>query len=52
MEGEERDIDVRLVALDTMEQTLDESIVHAEGRIDHKTSVRGGVGDRTQVCYR
>ncbi|KAJ7906398.1 hypothetical protein B0H13DRAFT_1880630 [Mycena leptocephala] len=30
-----------LVALDTVEQTLDESVAHAEGRIEHKTSGRG-----------
>ncbi len=28
-----------LAALDTVEQTLDESVAHAEGRIERKTSV-------------
>jgi hypothetical protein len=45
-EGTERDegeIDVPLdepAALDTVGQTLDESVAHAEGGIKHKTSAR------------
>ncbi|KAJ7866111.1 hypothetical protein B0H13DRAFT_2561672 [Mycena leptocephala] len=43
-----------LVALDTVDQTLDKSVAHVEGRIEHKTSVgcRGGaLGGQTAEHY-